>query len=166
MKKERLNIIRNAVRCFYINNNHVLCLKTKDTNLKPGYLDVPGGKIEENETMEQTVIREFKEETGLDIENPTYRWIISVVLPEKTFRFNTFVVDKYSGKMKETEEHIPLLMNIEDVLKCEKRFSCLVMLEPSFIKVLLDKTETFKLVIHANEEEKIKKLSFEVKRFK
>lgn len=85
MKKERLNIIRNAVRCFYINNNQVLCLKTKDTNLKPGYLDVPGGKIEENETMEQTVIREFKEETGLDIENPTYRGIIIVVLPKKNF---------------------------------------------------------------------------------
>lgn len=160
---EPLNIIRNAVRCFYIKNNEVICLETKDTNLKPGFMDIPGGKIEKNETMEQAVIREFYEETGLDIVNPLYRGVINVVFPKGTYQLNTFVVKDFSGEMHETEEHIPKLMNINEVLKKDKRFSCIVMLEPSFLRVLLDETKTFVLTICTSEQEVINKIYFEVK---
>lgn len=160
---EKLNFIRNAVRCFYIKDNKVICLKTKDTNLKPGFIDIPGGKIEENETMEQAVIREFKEETGLDINNPTYRGVINIVFPHGAYKLNTFIVDNYCGEMKETEEHVPALMNIEEILKFDKRFGCVVMLEPSFLKVLLDEKKTFELTIHTSDKEIINKIYFEIK---
>ena len=35
----------------------------------PG-ISFPGGHVEENETLEESVIREMKEETGLNIKNP------------------------------------------------------------------------------------------------
>ena len=42
---EKLNIIRNAVRCLYIKNEKVICLITKETNSKPGFYDIPGGNF-------------------------------------------------------------------------------------------------------------------------
>ena len=47
-----------------INNGKVLLLHHK----KLGVWLYPGGHIEKNETPDQTVIREVKEETGLDVE--------------------------------------------------------------------------------------------------
>jgi 8-oxo-dGTP diphosphatase len=158
-----LNIIRNAVRCFYIKDNKVIGLKTKETNIKPGFFDIPGGKIEDGETMEEAAIREYKEETGLNIENPIYRGIINVVFPKGTYRLNTFIVNSFSGELQETEEHISDLLDIDTILKAEKRFACTVMLEPSFLKILLDKTKTFELTIFTSEEEEISKIIFDIK---
>lgn len=58
-------IIRKAVRCYLIKDNNVVVIKYKKGNKKEGYYDIPGGKIENMELPEQTVIREMKEETGL-----------------------------------------------------------------------------------------------------
>lgn len=57
--------IRNAVRTFLIKENQVICTKYKIGNV--GYIDIPGGKIELDETQKQAVVWEFKEETGIDI---------------------------------------------------------------------------------------------------
>ncbi len=57
--------IRNAVRTFLIEDNSVICTKYKVDNV--GYIDIPGGKIELDETPQQAAVREFKEETGIDI---------------------------------------------------------------------------------------------------
>ena len=35
----------------------------------PGYWGFPGGKLEPNETIEDCIIREIKEETGFEVEN-------------------------------------------------------------------------------------------------
>ncbi|HEY9720526.1 MAG TPA: NUDIX domain-containing protein [Oscillatoriaceae cyanobacterium] len=43
--------------------NHVLLVRTHKWR---GLWGVPGGKIEENEAMEAALVREIKEETGLD----------------------------------------------------------------------------------------------------
>jgi NAD+ diphosphatase len=52
---------------FIIKNNKVLYgIRSQDPNR--GRLDLPGGFIEANETAEQAVIREAKEEVGADIE--------------------------------------------------------------------------------------------------
>lgn len=62
--------IRNAVRCFLIKDNKIVCIKHKINRI--GYFDIPGGKIEDGETEKEAVIREFKEESGLIIMNPIY----------------------------------------------------------------------------------------------
>ena len=59
--------IRYAVRVFAFKDNKVACIKYK--NINKDYFDIPGGKIEDGETEVQTCIREFKEETGMDIDN-------------------------------------------------------------------------------------------------
>lgn len=48
-------------------NNKVLLIK-RGTRVFRGYWALPGGRAELGETVEETVIREVKEETGLDVE--------------------------------------------------------------------------------------------------
>lgn len=53
-----------------IKNNEFLLLKRgSNENKYPNFYGLPGGKVEENETPIEAVIREIKEELGLDIPN-------------------------------------------------------------------------------------------------
>lgn len=56
--------IRKATRTFLIKADDVIVIKYK-TEKNKNYYDIPGGKIETNETSIDASIREFKEETGL-----------------------------------------------------------------------------------------------------
>ncbi|MCK4429538.1 MAG: NUDIX hydrolase [Candidatus Aenigmarchaeota archaeon] len=50
------------------NENKVLILKrSKNSKLSSNLWNLPGGKVEEGETLRESVIREAKEETNLDI---------------------------------------------------------------------------------------------------
>ena len=47
-------------------NKYFIAKRNKDKHLG-GYFEFPGGKQNDNETLEQTVIREIKEELNVDI---------------------------------------------------------------------------------------------------
>ena len=47
-------------------NKYFIAKRNKDKHLG-GYFEFPGGKQEDNETLEKTVIREIKEELNVDI---------------------------------------------------------------------------------------------------
>ncbi len=50
-------------------NGKILLLKRRETKkFLPGYYDIPGGKVEPGEDPNHALIREVKEETGLDTE--------------------------------------------------------------------------------------------------
>ncbi len=73
MKNKKLEEIVNkrvSSRAIIIENDKVLLMfrrKIKDGIVNEYYV-VPGGGTEENETLEETVIRELKEELNIDIE--------------------------------------------------------------------------------------------------
>ena len=50
----------------YIKNKKVLMLKRSNEPFK-GFWHVIGGQVENNETLKEAIIREFKEETNLDV---------------------------------------------------------------------------------------------------
>ena len=50
--------VRNAVRAFVVDGNKVLCIRYKEENI--GYIDIPGGKIEEGETGVEAAIGKLK----------------------------------------------------------------------------------------------------------
>ena len=55
--------------CYIINNKGEVLLQYKRKGFGVGKWNGPGGKVEPGETIEQSVIREVKEETGLDVKN-------------------------------------------------------------------------------------------------
>ena len=64
-------------------HNKVVAIKYTTNN--KGFYDIPGGKIENNETSIDAAIREFKEETTIDIRNPKYADNLIVEYPNKEY---------------------------------------------------------------------------------
>ena len=76
-----------------------------------GRLNGVGGKIERGETARQAIIREFREETGVHIED----WEQTVVLTGKTFEVTFFRSFGYIDAVRtETDEEI-IIHNVEDL---------------------------------------------------
>ncbi len=78
----------------------------------------PGGHVEEHEPIVDSVIREMKEETGLDIEKPCLcgvkEWINEDGSRYVVFLFRT---DRFSGELASSDEGKVFWMEKEDVLK-------------------------------------------------
>ncbi len=97
MKKEK------SCGCVIVDDNKVLLVKHN-----AGHWDFPKGHIENNETEEQTALREVKEETNIDVVIiPGYRYTIEYspkenVLKEVVF----FLANKISDELKPQESEI------------------------------------------------------------
>lgn len=59
-----------------INNNNELLVATRAHDPAKGTFDLPGGFVDMNETGEEAVIREVKEETGLHVSQAKYMFSI------------------------------------------------------------------------------------------
>ena len=147
--------IRKAVRCFLIKDNKVVVTKYKEGNKKADYYEIPGGKIEEGETPEQTAIREMKEETGLRIKNLKYKGNTTIEYPNRIFAFDVFICDECEGEPQDFEENTSEWIEINELLKKEKILSSIMILDRFFIKGLIDEKCKFKMQIQVDEKENI-----------
>lgn len=92
----------------YVEVDGKLLFIEKKRGLGNGYFNAPGGHIEEDETAVQAAIRETKEETGLDIENPHFRGILRFHFLDGMREIGyVFFADNAKGEMKECDEARP-----------------------------------------------------------
>jgi 8-oxo-dGTP diphosphatase len=96
-----------ATLCYVKHDNHTLMLhRIKRTgDIHAGKWNGLGGKFEPGESPEECVIREVREESGLEIVNPRLRGLL--MFP--AFKGNdwyvfVFTAEKFSGELHENEE--------------------------------------------------------------
>ncbi len=63
--KEKVIVV--ALKGIIINNGKILIIKRNKSEINGDIWETPGGKIEFGETLEEALLREIKEEVGLDV---------------------------------------------------------------------------------------------------
>lgn len=157
-------IIRKAVRCYLVKDNKVVVTRYKTGNKKSGYYEIPGGKIEEGETPEQTAIREMKEETGVKIKNLKYKGNMIIEYPNRIFDIDMFITSESEGEPLEFEENTSKWIEIDKLLKKEKILSSIIMLDRFFMQGLTDDIYNFKIHIIVDEQENIWNIEYNLKK--
>lgn len=98
MRKEAsLSIIED------VKNNNFLMIRHQ-RGINKGYINFPGGKKEENESMEDCVVRETLEETGLLIKNPVK--VGYMEFPEMNFYVHIYKSTEFEGNIINKEDEV------------------------------------------------------------
>lgn len=112
----RTEVVTLTNMCMIEDGNKILVLN-KDGKKDPEYvgLTFPGGHIEREESLIDSVIREVKEETGLDIDNVVLCGVKH--FPTKYGRYIVFFfkTSTFSGVLKSSNEGEVFWINKEDL---------------------------------------------------
>lgn len=91
------NVYKVRATGVLIENDSLLLVKQKLSNNKEWSL--PGGRVEAGETLEQALIREMKEETGLDVEPIRMLYVCDVAASSNTVLHITFLTKRIGGEI-------------------------------------------------------------------
>lgn len=110
----------NTSLCYIEQDGKYLLLhriKKKNDINKDKWIGI-GGKFEENESPEDCIIREAREETGLTIV-PKYRGIVTFISDgmNETEFMHLFTSKEFSGTVRECDEGVLEWVSKEDVIK-------------------------------------------------
>jgi 8-oxo-dGTP diphosphatase len=95
-----------------------ILISLRDKSLNQGGLwEFPGGKIEVNETDEQALVRELKEELGITITETKPLITINHQYPDLAVQLLVFTVEQYDGEVKSCEGQPFLWVNPDDLIK-------------------------------------------------
>ncbi|MDL4839288.1 NUDIX hydrolase [Aquibacillus rhizosphaerae] len=94
--------MRRVTNCILKQNNHILMLKKP----RRGWYAMPGGKMESGESVKQAVVREYKEETGLELVEPKLRGTFTFIIKEneamkQEWMMFTFLCEQSNGELVE-----------------------------------------------------------------
>ncbi len=89
--------------CRIIDNDKVV-VQMRTKNDWPG-ITFPGGKVENNESIYESCVREVKEETGLDVFHLSLKGIVHYQLQEKEEKWIIYLYEthSFSGQLKQSE---------------------------------------------------------------
>ena len=91
----------NVVAAVIKNENEKILITQRNLKKSQGGLwEFPGGKIEPNETRENAIVREIKEELDIDIEVKSYLSEKVFNYPEKDINLIALECKKISGEIK------------------------------------------------------------------
>ncbi|AVM25484.1 8-oxo-dGTP diphosphatase [Bacillus pumilus] len=109
--------MQRVTNCVLHHEDQVLLLQKP----RRGWWVAPGGKMESGESVKDSVVREFREETGIYILNPQLKGVFTFTIKEgdqivQEWMMFTFMSDSFTGKnVTESEEGILKWHDVKDV---------------------------------------------------
>lgn len=109
--------VQRVTNCVLIKDDQVLMLQKP----RRGWWVAPGGKMEIGESVKDTVIREYREETGLYLKNPNVKGIFTFTIKEDNkvtseWMMFTFLATEFDGEsVSESEEGILHWKDIDEI---------------------------------------------------
>lgn len=102
---ENFNPKLEVAACFLSVDERVLFMKRQPHKTDGSLWGIPGGRCEKGETAHQAVVREIKEETGIDLENESLTYIgkVYIRLPDIDFIYHMF-----AHKLQNIPAEIPI----------------------------------------------------------
>ena len=147
---ERTEQVTLTNLCMIVNGSKILVQDKVGGDA--GGIILPGGHVEEHEPVVDSVIREMKEETGLDIRNPRLCGIKEWI-NEDGSRYVVFLfrAEEFSGELVSSEEGRVFWMEKEDVLKSRWiwHMDCLmkIIADGEYTELYLDSADDWKPVL-------------------
>jgi 8-oxo-dGTP diphosphatase len=98
--------VQRVTNCVLIRDNQVLMLKKP----RRGWWVAPGGKMEPGESVRDSCIREYREETGIYLKNPQLKGIFTFIMKENDqvlsewMMFTFFATDSDGMSFDESDE--------------------------------------------------------------
>ena len=93
------NAIQVAAAVIECQGCYLITKRGPGTHLS-GYWEFPGGKLEPGESLETCLLRELREELGVEIKEPIPFMVIQHKYPEKTVELNFFFCSLIPGEIK------------------------------------------------------------------
>ncbi len=93
------SIIDVAVAIIIDSENKILVNQRTSDREHAGQWEFPGGKFEKGESINQALIRECKEELGINVNEHVALMVLEHAYPKKTVRLDVQVVQAYTGKV-------------------------------------------------------------------
>ena len=97
------------------NDNQILLSQRTADKSFPGQWEFPGGKIESSETAHEALIRELKEELGIDIDNSYLFKRIEHYYDSFIANIEFFLVDSWSGELSGEEGQLVRWFSVRDL---------------------------------------------------
>jgi 8-oxo-dGTP diphosphatase len=101
-----VNDVQRVTNCVLIKDNQVLLLQKP----RRGWWVAPGGKMESEESIRDTVIREYREETGIYLKNPQLKGVFNFIIKQgdkivsEWMMFTFLATDSEGEALEECEE--------------------------------------------------------------
>ena len=115
-------MIRSQVSCIPVKKGKIAVIRKNNTSSSTHQMWIPaGGHVEHGETLEEACVREIKEETGLSINDPRFRGIVTLLSDNGYHSIFSFFIDENpEGKIEITEENIDVeWIEIDEIIDRE-----------------------------------------------
>jgi len=97
--------LQRVTNCVLLKDGKVLLLQKP----RRGWWVAPGGKMEQGESIREACIREYREETGIYLKNPSLKGVFTILIKEDNrivseWMMFTFFANEYEGSNVSSSE--------------------------------------------------------------
>lgn len=117
LQKFEVNELQRVTNCLLLRDNKVLLLQKP----RRGWWVAPGGKMEPGESIRDSCIREFREETGIYLRNPNIKGIFTFIIKDgdkivsEWMMFTFFSTNSDGIHVEESEEGKIVWHDLEEI---------------------------------------------------